>query len=64
MAGRDRLNPDDARRRARTKPLEPLGVLGGHYKAQDDGGLGSLLAVQARVRGEEARRARRIKSRG
>ncbi len=64
MAGRERLNPDDARLRARARPLEPLGVLGGHYKAQNEGGLGSLLAARARVRREEARRGPRIKGRG
>lgn len=54
-----RLNPAEARLRARPKPLQSLGVLTDHYKAQDEGGLGSLLASLASARREEARRGDR-----
>jgi len=62
-----RLNPAEARLRARLKSLEPVGVLAGHYKAQDEGGLAPLLAADAASRRGEARRgemAARGKRRG
>lgn len=51
-----RLNPAEARLRARPKPLQPVGVLADQYKAQDEGGLGLLLASQASARRDQARR--------